>query len=419
MNMGYVDVVLGLQWGDEGKGRIVHYLSRDYDLVVRFQGGANAGHTVYIGGQKYVLHLIPTGILHDDVKVAIGAGVVVDPEVLRDEINFLNDMGIEVNGRWFVDPRATVVFPFHKKEDALFERKDGIGSTKRGIAPAYRDLYQRFAIRVGDIVNDKHLDRILKKQLEFNNIILKHFGEKELEEDKAKEWLLGFREFFAPVLRDVSLLVKDYVSSGKKVLLEGAQGALLDVFFGNYPYVTSSHTVTGGALIGAGFGKEVVRRVYGVFKAYTTRVGKGPFPTELKDDTGEKIAELGEEYGATTGRRRRVGWLDIPLLKYSMWICGVTHPLMTKLDVLDGLHSVKLATSYRANGAVYDMVTPTLYELEKVEPLYETFGPFEGIKNARKREEFAPEVKRYISKIEELIGMPVKGISTGKESDLI
>ena len=419
MNRGYVDIVLGLQWGDEGKGRIVHYLSRDYDLVVRFQGGANAGHTVYVNGEKYVLHLIPTGILHENVKVAIGPGVVLDPEVLLEEIQFLKRAGIHVDGRLFVDPRTPIVFPFHKLEDALFEKKGGIGSTKRGIAPAYRDLYQRFALRVGDVFDETHLDEMIEKQVEFNNIILKHFNEKTLSPKDIKGWILSYRTLLKDTIKDVSLLIREEVLSGKRVLLEGAQGTLLDIFFGNYPYVTSSHTIAGGALIGAGFGKDVVRRVYGVFKAYVSRVGRGPFPTELKDDVGERIAKYGEEFGATTGRKRRVGWLDIPLLKYAIWVSGVTHPVMTKLDVLEGFSEVKLATSYRLSGNIYEMITPTTSILENVEPVYESFGPFENIKEAKSRGELEENVKEYLKRIEELIGMPISSISKGKENQLI
>ncbi len=419
MRKGFVDIVLGLQWGDEGKGRIVHYLSRDYDLVVRFQGGANAGHTVYINGKKFVLHLIPTGILHEGTQVAISPGVVLDPEVLREEVSLLENEGIRVKGRLFIDPRTPIVFPFHKKEDELFEKKGGIGSTKRGIAPAYRDLYQRFAARVEDIFDRDRLSQILDKQIEFNNIILRHFGAEKLKKDELIAWLADYRDILKNTVRDTSLLIKDKVASFERVLLEGAQGTLLDIFFGNYPYVTSSHTIAGGALVGAGFSMEVVRNVYGVFKAYITRVGRGPFPTELFDDVGGKIAECGEEYGATTGRKRRVGWLDIPLLRYAIWLSGVTHPIMTKLDVLEGFEEVKLATSYKLEGKTYDEVTPTTSNLENVEPVYESFGPFDNIKNAESREEFGAGVKRYINRIEELIGMKIASISKGKESKLI
>ncbi len=419
MEKGYVDVVLGLQWGDEGKGRIVYCLSKDYSLVVRFQGGANAGHTVYIGGKKNVLHLIPTGILHKSTKVAIAPGVVLDPEVLAREIEFLENEGIDVRGRYFIDYRTPIVFRFHKKEDGLFEQKGGIGSTKRGIAPAYRDVYQRFAVKAGDILDKKHFENILKKQVEFNNILLRHFGEPELKEGEIFEWIDNYRWAFENALTDVSLLIRDEVKKGGAVLMEGAQGTLLDIFYGNYPYVTSSHTILGGALAGAGFGHSVVRRVYGVFKAYVTRVGKGPFPTELNDENGEKIARIGDEYGATTGRKRRVGWLDLPLLKYAVWINGVTHPIMTKLDVLDGFSKIDLAVSYEIDGKVYDTISPVTYFLDKASPVYESYTDFYGIKNAKTRDEFSDGVKKYIKRVEEFIGVKIAGISKGREGDLI
>ncbi len=419
MKKGYVDVVLGLQWGDEGKGRIVHLFSKDYSLVVRFQGGANAGHTVYIGGKKNVLHLIPTGILHNNTRVAIASGVVLDPEVLAHEIEFLENEGVKVKGRYFIDYRTPIVFPFHKKEDGLFEEKGGIGSTKRGIAPAYRDVYQRFAIRAGDVLDKKHFESILKKQIEFNNAVLRHFGAKELKEEEVLEWFDRYRWTFEDALCDVSLLIKDEIEKGGAVLMEGAQGTLLDVFYGNYPYVTSSHTILGGALTGAGFGHSVVRRVYGVFKAYVTRVGKGPFPTELNDENGEKIAKIGDEYGATTGRKRRVGWLDLPLLKYSIWINGVTHPIMTKLDVFDGFLRVNLAVSYEMSGKQYEMISPLTSLLERVSPVYESFTDFHGIKDARTRDDFSDGVKKYIRRIEEFIGIRIASISKGREDNLI
>ncbi len=419
MKKGYVDVVLGLQWGDEGKGRIVHLFSKDYSLVVRFQGGANAGHTVYIGGKKNVLHLIPTGILHNNTRVAIASGVVLDPEVLAHEIEFLESEGVKVKGRYFIDYRTPIVFPFHKKEDGLFEEKGGIGSTKRGIAPAYRDVYQRFAIRAGDVLDKKHFESILKKQIEFNNAVLRHFGAKELKEKEVLEWFDRYRWTFEDALCDVSLLIKDEIENGGAVLMEGAQGTLLDVFYGNYPYVTSSHTILGGALIGAGFGHSVVRRVYGVFKAYVTRVGKGPFPTELNDENGEKIAKIGDEYGATTGRKRRVGWLDLPLLKYAIWINGVTHPVMTKLDVFDGFLRVNLAVSYEMSGKQYEMISPLTSLLERVSPVYESFTDFHGIKYARTRDDFSDGVKKYIRRIEEFIGIRIASISKGREDNLI
>lgn len=419
MEKGYVDVVLGLQWGDEGKGRIVHYLSKKYSMVVRFQGGANAGHTVYIKGNKNVLHLIPTGILHEGPKVAIASGVVLDPEVLAREIGFLESEGIRVRGRYFVDYRTPIVFPFHKEEDSLFEQKKGIGTTRRGIAPAYRDVYQRVAIRAGDILHRGHFEDILKKQIEFNNVVLRHFGKKELKEEEVIDWFNKYKWTFEDSLTDVTLLIKEEIERGGRVLMEGAQGTLLDIFYGNYPYVTSSHTVLGGALSGAGFDYSFIRRVYGVFKAYLTRVGKGPFPTEIDDEYGQRIARIGDEYGATTGRKRRVGWLDLPLLRYAMWINGVTHPIMTKLDVLEGFSQVKLASAYKLEDKIYENIPPLTYFLREAEPVYEEFSDFDNIKEARVREEFSDGVKRYIKRIEEFIGAKIAKISKGTDNELI
>ncbi len=419
MKKGYVDVVLGLQWGDEGKGRIVHYLSRKYSLIVRFQGGANAGHTVYVRGKKNVLHLLPTGILHNNTKVAIAPGVALDPEVLAREIEFLEQEGIEVKGRYFIDLRTPIVFPFHKKEDGLFEQEGGVGSTKRGIAPCYRDVYARFAVRAGDILDKRHFENALNRQIDFNNMLLEHFNEPKLNKDEIFAWFEKYKWTFEDALGDVSLMLKDEIEKGGAVLMEGAQGTLLDIFYGTYPYVTSSHTIAGGVLSSAGLGPFHVRRVYGVFKSYLTRVGKGPFPTELDDDIGETLRRVGNEYGATTGRKRRVGWLDLPLLRYAIWINGVTHPVMTKLDVLDGFKEVKAAISYNLDGKIYETLSPTTYFLEKATPLYETFGNFYGIKAAKTRDEFSDGVKRYLNKIEDYIGLKIYKISKGKEDRLI
>lgn len=414
-----VDIVVGLQWGDEGKGRIVDFLSSQYVLTVRFQGGANAGHTVYVNGKRHVFHLLPSGILHESSKVAIGAGVVLDMEVLANELQTIKKEGIDIDNRVFIDKRATIVLPFHKLEDELFEmQENGVGSTKRGIGPAYRDSYYRIALRADNLTNSETMQNILDRQIAFSRTILKQYEHAKMPvKTDILDYINKFAHVVIPLLSDISIMLYEYNRKGKMVLMEGAQGALLDIFLGTYPYVTSSHTISGGALVGTGIGPGNIREVFGVFKAYCTRVGKGPFPTEIKGETGKNIAEIGDEFGATTGRARRVGWLDLPLLKYSVFVNGVTALIMTKLDVLENFSTVKVAVSYNLDGKSFNIISPTRRNLTRAKPVYREFGPFTNVKNAKSRSDFDRGTKEFISFIERETGVPVKFISIGKDRD--
>jgi len=368
--MGYTAIV-GLQWGDEGKGKVVDFLSKDFYAVVRFQGGANAGHTVYLEEKPYVFHLLPSGLLRKDVKGVIGAGVLIDPDVLLDEIAWVEEKLGPLKGRFFIDGRAHVVLPHHKEEDRWEEEgRGGIGTTKRGIGPAYRDLYARFGIRLIELLGKSKL-KALDRVITFNNQILGgRYGKPPISKETVISRLEKFIEVISPYVTNVPYFLSKWDKEGKEILLEGAQGALLDIFYGTYPFVTSSHTISGGGSVGAGIPPQRIKRVIGVSKAYTTRVGGGPFPTELKDERGEWIRKKGNEYGATTGRPRRCGWLDLVALKYTTLLNGVTEVVITKLDVLSGLEKLKVAVSYGLNGKKTEEFPMEAIELGKVIPEY-------------------------------------------------
>jgi len=413
------DVVIGLQWGDEAKGRFVDYIAKDYDLICRFQGGANAGHTIIVNNTKLVLHLLPSGIIRPEKKNLITAGVLIDPDVFKQEVEEISSLIGPLNGRLFVDERATIVLPFHKEEDALEEEsRGGIGSTKRGIAYAYRDLYQRIAIRVGDLFHEKTLTRKVKDISDFNNqIIAARFGHPPFDYKKILEDLKEFAQFIKPFTTDGFEFIHKMEREGKKILFEGAQGSLLDIIYGTYPYVTSSHTISSGALVFSGLPPQKIERVYGVFKAYTTRVGKGPFPTEIKDKEGELIREKGQEFGATTGRPRRCGWLDLVILKYSVLMNGVTNLVMTKLDVLSGLNPVKVATKYKKDGKITELPPPMSEDFEAVEPVYEEFAGFELSLKEERYEELHENARKYIEFIESQLGLDINYVSVGPERE--
>ncbi|WP_461829562.1 adenylosuccinate synthase [Aquifex sp.] len=412
-------VILGAQWGDEGKGKIVDLLSESFEVTARYQGGSNAGHTVVVNDQKFILHLLPTGILHEHVVGVIAQGMVVDLEVLEEEVKNLEEKGIPVKDRLIISDRVHLVMPYHKLLDSLFERKKGIGTTLRGIGPAYMFKYGRRGIRISDLADEKRFYELLKDNLEFvKNICEKLFCEKfSLELDEIYEKQLRIYEKFKNNVRDV---LQFFMKNNKSVLFEGAQGTLLDVDMGTYPYVTSSNSSALGLSNGTGLPPNYFADAYflGVAKAYTTRVGEGPFPTELKGEEGEKLRELGGEYGSTTGRPRRCGWLDLVALKYAVQVNGLHGFVITKLDVLDGFEEVKVAVAYEYEGERIEHFPASYSVLTKVKPVYKTFRGWErSTKGIRNPEELPPEAKDYIKFIEEFTGVPVVMLSTGPKRD--
>ncbi len=414
-----VTVVVGLQWGDEGKGKIVDYLAEKYDIIVRFQGGTNAGHTVLVGNEEFIFHLVPSGILRENKIGAIGAGVVLDIDTLLKEIKLIEEKSSSLENRFVIDGRTHITLPFHKDEDALQETSGkGIGTTKRGIGPTYRDKYWRIGIRLFDLFDEEKLRESIEKSLTFNNYLLQILGEnKTYSVDEIFKMLMNWRDEIGKFVGDVALFLNDEINAGKNILLEGAQGTFLDINFGTYPYVTSSHTISGGATIGTGLPPSAIDEIIGISKAYTTRVGKGPFPTELENQLGDHIRERGGEYGATTGRPRRCGWLDLVLLKYSVMLNGIDNLVITKLDVLDGLDEVKVATQYELmDGSIVDHLP---YNLDMVKPVYTSFEGWRSTKSARSIEELPANARKYLDFIEEYLGVNISLVSVGKERNEI
>ena len=413
-------VVLGTQWGDEGKGKIVDLLSRDADAVVRFQGGHNAGHTLVIDGEKTVLHLIPSGILQPGVECFIGNGVVLSLKALRNEIEKLEAKGLEVRSRIRISPACAIIMPWHEMLDRAREEARGdraIGTTCRGIGPAYEDKIARRGLRTSDLLNQDVLAEKIEHILEFHNFELTgRFG---MEPLSAKEMLAEARElgtYFADQVADVSGRLYELRDAGKRVMFEGAQGSLLDIDHGTYPYVTSSNTTIGGVCTGAGIGPNAIDYVLGITKAYVTRVGGGPFPTELFDENGERLARRGDEFGATTGRPRRCGWLDAVALRRMVRLNGVTGFCVTKLDVLDGFDEIKICTAYRLDGEVLDAPPLDSHSWADLEPVYETFpGWSESSRGATSLEELPENARKYLKEMEELCGEPVHIVSTGPD----
>jgi adenylosuccinate synthase len=416
--MAKADVLLGLQWGDEGKGKIVDVLAPHYHVVARFQGGPNAGHTLEFDGIKHVLHQIPSGIFRPSTRNVIGNGVVLDPIVFRKEVESLRSYSLNIHQSLYISRKATLILPTHRLLDQAYEADKGearIGSTLRGIGPAYQDKIGRQGLRVGDIMLPDFNERF-KKLTEIHFNILSRFplnyNWQPLEDEflEAVEYLRHFR------LTETEYFINEELASGNSVLAEGAQGALLDIDFGSYPYVTSSNTVTAGACTGLGIAPRYIGNVYGIFKAYCTRVGGGPFPTELLDETGEQLRQLGNEFGSTTGRPRRCGWLDLPALKYSIMINGVSHLFMMKVDVLSRFHSLKVCTHYRlADGTVTDRM-PFNLAYGQITPVYhELPGWNVPLDNLKDEDEMPGELKNYISFIEEHLRLPVVLVSTGPD----
>lgn len=418
-----VTVIVGAQWGDEGKGKITDYLAERSEVVVRYQGGNNAGHTVEKDGVQYKLHLIPSGILYPDKICVIGNGVVVDPSALLKEIEDLKAKGVEVKeDNLKISDRAHVVFPYHIKEDELEEKGKGdedLGTTKKGIGPCYRDKTERIGIRMCDLMNAEVFREKLKKNLERKNKIFKDiYGEEGFDFEQIFETYREYAERLRPYVTDTSVLLYNLAKEGKKILFEGAQGTLLDLDFGTYPYVTASHPVAGGATIGAGIGPTMIDNVIGVVKAYTTRVGKGPFPTELKDEIGDFLREKGYEYGTTTGRPRRCGWIDIVMLRYAVRVSGITSLALTKLDTLTGLEKIKICTGYKINGKIIEDFPASLEELKMCEPIYEEMeGWSENIQDVRSFEDLPLNAKKYVKRLEELVGVEFSIISVGPERE--
>ena len=414
-----VDVLLGLQWGDEGKGKIVDFLAPKYDLVARFQGGPNAGHTLEFDGIKHVLHQIPSGIFREDKQNIIGNGVVLDPVIFMNEVSQINKkFNISLNDILSISTRAQLISPVHRLLDKVLEENKGknkIGSTLKGIGPTYQDKIGRHGLRVGEILSDNFKEKYDKQKSYHNYFLEGHYDNNFSDEEKTFfECINKLKEF---KIVDTEYLINKNVNRKKKVLAEGAQGTLLDIDFGSYPFVTSSNTTTAGACIGLGISPKKIDKVFGIFKAYCTRVGAGPFPTELFDDIGEKIAKNGNEFGSTTGRPRRCGWLDLPALKYSIMLNGVSDLYMMKADVLSGFSEVKVCVGYEYNNEKIDYF-PSSIESDSIKPIYKSFKGWTSKSNhARSLDDLEDNFKKYINFIESEVGVSIKLVSLGPDRE--
>lgn len=411
-------IVVGTQWGDEGKGKIVDVLTEKADYVVRFQGGNNAGHTLVINQRKYILHLIPSGIFHPQTTCLIGNGVVVDPEVLIQEIEKLKAENMDLSPKKLkISERAHAIMPYHKALDIAREakaQKNKIGTTGRGIGPCYEDKVGRRGFRLIDLTKPEFFKEKLKRVLEEKNFQLQYLGAEPLKFEDIYEKYLEFGSYLKPYLCDTSQLLWEALQKGANVLFEGAQGTFLDIDYGTYPYVTSSNTLAGNACTGSGLGPTKITEVLGIVKAYTTRVGEGPFPTEQINSLGEFLREKGGEYGATTGRPRRCGWLDLVMVKRAIQLNGITSLAITKLDVLSGLDTIKLCVGYKIGSQIIDSFPSTLGDLAQVEPLYEDWpGWKEDLSQIYDFSQLPKEAKLYLQRIEEYLGVPISIVSTG------
>ena len=413
-------VVVGAQWGDEGKGKLVDVLAERADWVVRYQGGANAGHTVHIGDAKFVLRQIPSGILHAGVRCAIGNGVVLDPDTLFSEIDRLVADGIDVEGRLYISDRAHLVLPYHKLLDGESSASKEIGTTGRGIGPAYEDKIARRGVRVLDLRHPERVRQLVERGVEHANGQLARFTDRRADAQATVELLERLAPRLLSLAEDVGLCVHQAIESGAAVLLEGAQGSLLDIDHGTYPFVTASNTTSGGAAVGAGIAPTAIDAVLGVVKAYTTRVGHGPLPTEIPGELGERMRELGNEFGAVTGRPRRCGWFDAVVVRYAARVNGLSGLAVTKLDVLDTLERIAICTGYRVNGEAHTEFPGDVTALEHIEPIYEWFdGWKEPTSHARTLEELPAAARRYLDRIRELVGAPIVYVSVGTKRDQI
>ncbi len=416
-----VTVVVGAQWGDEGKGKIVDFLARDAGIVARYQGGPNAGHTVTYKGQRLVLHLIPSGIFHPHVQCIIGNGVVIDPVTLCEEIATLEGLGITTAGRLYISNRAHLIMPYHKLLDQAQEQQSPqpIGTTGRGIGPAYIDKFRRIGIRIVDLLHRETFEAKLRANLEEKNALLRTlYHTEELDVEAIVQEYLDFDAFIDPYVTDTAALLAEALREQKHIIAEGAQGALLDIDHGTYPYVTSSNPTSGGACTGLGIPPTAITRILGVAKAYTTRVGYGPFPTEQTGALGEQLRQLGGEFGATTGRPRRCGWLDLVALRYSVMINGITELALTKLDVLSYFPEIPVCTGYRIGSKRLRFFPPDCATLERVEPEYTVLPGWHKPLNGIDRPELLPPAaRRYIAFIEDFLGIPVRMLSLGPERE--
>ena len=416
-----VDVILGLQWGDEGKGKIVDFFAPNYDVIARFQGGPNAGHTLYVDGKKIVLHQIPSGIFREGKINLIGNGVVLDPVIFKKECESVASFGVDYKKSLFISERTHLILPTHRAMDRASEAAKGtgkIGSTLKGISPAYMDKTGRNGLRVGDLLNKNFVSKYIKLRLKHQRL---------LDNFSFNEDLSGWEEEFFEALEFIKSLqivngeyfVNEAIQSGKKVLAEGAQGSMLDVDFGTFPYVTSSSTITAGVGSGLGIAPHKIKEVIGISKAYCTRVGSGPFPTELNDETGDLIRKYGNEFGSTTGRPRRCGWMDLVALNFACMINGVTQLVITKADVLDSLETLKLAESYKVNGDITNKI-PFQMENMNIEPVYKEFSGWKtDITTVKSMEDLPAEMKTYMKYIDETLNVPVNYISNGPGTDQI
>lgn len=410
-------VLIGTQWGDEGKGKVTDFLAKKADLVVRYQGGNNAGHTVVAKGEEFKLHLIPSGILYEDKTCVIGNGVVVDPKVLLEELAYLSERKVKT-GKLLISSNAHVIMPYHRLLDALEEDSRGehkIGTTKRGIGPAYMDKTLRIGIRIMDLIDDEEFAAKLRRNLqEKNNLLTKVYSVEPLDYDAIYQEYSGYAQKIRSLVADSSLVIDESLKAGEKVLFEGAQGTLLDLDHGTYPYVTSSHPIAGGACIGAGVGPTRINRVVGVIKAYTTRVGEGPFPTELADETGELMRQNGHEFGTTTGRARRCGWFDAVIARYAVRVSGISDFALMKLDVLSGFEKIKICVGYRVNNEVIYEFPQSQKIFKACEPVYEVIeGWQEDITGVTHFEDLPKAAQDYVRRIEQLTETQVTLIAVG------
>ena len=410
-------IVVGAQWGDEGKGKITDMLAKTADLVVRYGGGNNAGHTVIVGDEKFELHLIPSGILYEDKKSILGNGVVIDPEAMVEEMEGLEERGISL-ANLYISETAHAIMPYHRMLDGLEEKRKGdskIGTTGKGIGPCYTDKTARRGIRIADLLDEGRFRAKLEKALDYHNVLLeKVYETKTFKADEIIKQYQPYIKKLRPYVTNTSLLLNEAHKKNKKIFFEGAQGTLLDIDYGTYPFVTSSNPTAGGVCTGTGMGPTTIDDVIGVTKAYLTRVGSGPFPTELDNEWGEYLRDKGHEFGVTTGRPRRCGWLDIPILKHAVRVNGLTEIALSKIDVLSGLDEIKVCTAYQHGEEVVEEFPPYLESEIPYEPIYEKWpGWDEDISEIKDYEQLPENAKKYIARIEELIGVPAKIISVG------
>ena len=413
-----VDIVLGAFYGDEGKGKVIDYISKDAKYSVRFSGGNNAGHTIEVDGKKFAFHLIPSGILNKDTKAVLGNGVVIDPKVLIEEIDNLKANGYDCSNLYISD-KAHVIFPYHIALDGMQEELRGerkIGTTKRGIGPVYEDKFQRSGIRMEDLISEK-FPYYLKENVEIKNTILSAFGFKEVNYNKILTEYQEYAKILKPYICDTTKMLHQALEKDEYIVCEGAQATLLDIDFGTYPYVTSSNPTIGGVSTGSGIGSRYIDNVYGVIKAYSSRVGEGPYVTELTDEIGDKIRELGHEYGTTTKRPRRCGWLDLVALKYAIRLNGITGLAMNHLDTVGKLNEIKLCTAYDIDGKKEEYFSSNLDVLSKAKPIYETFKGDFDIKGCQEYDELPTEAKEYVEAVEDITETPVEFIGTGPGRD--